>query len=310
MSELFTAYAVLSRHRLVIGAPRVSVSVHEAGRKNSYLFRKDFEPEDTWSPADVAKSMAEEVEAGRRPGEIGSVYADADGLGEVVIRGGGREKADLLRLGASTLLDHISVELVTHTDHWLPYDLRGRPQPEVYAANGPRLAAALRDIAEVFGTETDPDDPTYFARPSETGAENFFDQDGNALDVWESFEIPYRYRAFTQTPRFGRIGCRRTAEGEVRYVPVQDERGIVGHLWASDEENAASFEPLEVGDGATYHAGLAWLERLRSAHDRGLSPSAALAEVSATADTSAGRVAPACEPRTVALAALRDRSRG
>ncbi|AXE86053.1 hypothetical protein [Streptomyces sp. Go-475] len=174
--------------------------------------------------------------------------------GDIVTGAGGElvRQENLFRLGASSFADFVTVDLVTHTDVWLPYDLKGRHRQEVYTANGPRLAAVLRDLSEVLGSETDPDDSTYFAKPTET----------------------------------------------------------LGYLWASDAENAASFEPLDVGDNASYHAGLAWLERLRSAHDRGLSPSAALAVVSATADTSAGRVAPACEPRTVALAVLRDRSRG
>jgi hypothetical protein len=133
--------------------------------------------------------------------------------GEVMIGGGTKEEADLFRLGASTLLDYISVELVTRTDVWLPCDLKGRPQPEVYVANGPRLSAALRDLSEALDSETDPDDPTYFATPNETGAENFFDENGNALDVWVSFEVPYRYEVFTRTPGFrvvsdaGREGC-------------------------------------------------------------------------------------------------------
>ncbi|AXE86051.1 hypothetical protein C1703_13645 [Streptomyces sp. Go-475] len=173
----------------------------------------------------------------------------------------------LFRLGASSFADFVTVDLVTHTDVWLPYDLKGRH------------------------------------------AENYFNADGSASDVWSSFEVPARYDIFMHAPGFGRIGYRRTAEGEVRYVPVHGSQGeLLGYLWASDAENAASFEPLDVGDNASYHAGLAWLERLRSAHDRGLSPSAALAELSATSDTSAGRVDPTREPRTAALAVLRDRS--
>ncbi|WP_158713257.1 MULTISPECIES: hypothetical protein [unclassified Streptomyces] len=35
----------------------------------------------------------------------------------------------------------------------------------------------------------------------------------------------------TYAPGFGRIGYRRTAEGEVRYLPVESERGLLGYLW-------------------------------------------------------------------------------
>ncbi|MGY3058030.1 hypothetical protein ACVWZD_002275 [Streptomyces sp. TE3672] len=51
-------------------------------------------------------------------------------------------------------------------------------------------------------------------------------------------------------------------------------------------ENAASFEPRDVGDEESYQAGLLWLERLRSAHDRGLSPSQALAALADLTDGS------------------------
>ncbi|MFD3619298.1 hypothetical protein ACFWWT_29440 [Streptomyces sp. NPDC058676] len=280
--------------------------------KNTYLFQGGFEPEATSPPADAAAELAERIEASMRPGEIGSVYAGASSGGEVVIGNDTHEEADLFRLGASTLFDYISVDLVTHTDVWLPYDLKGWPQPEVCASNGPRLSAALRDLSEALDSETDPDDPTYFAKPNETGAANFFDENANALDVWGSFEVPYRHGMFTQTPGFGRIGYRRTVEGDVRYVPVKDDRGdVLGYLWVSDSEPAASFEPQDVGDDTVYQAGLIWLQRLRSAYDRGLSPAAALVELSAMPDEKgAGHVDPTSEPRTAALTALRDREAG
>jgi hypothetical protein len=311
LQELFAAHAVLSKHRLMVGTPRGFVSVHEAGKKNRYLFQGEFQPEVTWPPSDAAKAVAEGVEAAMSPGELGSIYADIDGVGDVVVGDGVQQEPGLFRLGASTLLGYISVELVTRTDFWLPYDLKGRPQPEVYAANGPRLSAALRDLSEVLDADTDPDDPTYFAKPNETGAENFFDEDGKAQDVWGSFEVPTRYDVFTHAPGFGRIGYRRTADGEVTCVPVRGEGGrLLGHLWASDPENAASFEPEDVGEDVTYHAGLVWLERLRAAHDRGLSPSAALAELSTMAhESDAGQAKPS-ESRTTPLAALRESAAG
>ncbi|WP_260463410.1 hypothetical protein [Streptomyces sp. TRM72054] len=90
----------------------------------------------------------------------------------------------LFVLAASPFADFVTGELVTRSDVWLPFNLKGQPQPDVYDANGPRLAALLRDLSKVLELETDPDDPTYFAKPTETGAENFFDADGAASDVW------------------------------------------------------------------------------------------------------------------------------
>jgi hypothetical protein len=306
LRELFTAYAVLSEHRLMVGAPRVTVSVHEAGKKNTYLFQGTFEPAGAPSSAGLAQDLADRIAATMRAGEPGSVYAHARSSGEILAGGEAREEVDLCRLGVSVFGSYVSTDLETTSDAWLPYDLKGRPQPDVHAANAPRLAAALRDLSEALDTETDPDDPTWFARPNETGAENHFDPDGTARDVWGSFEVPYRYGKFEQTPGFGRVGYRHTADGEVTAVPVRGERGFLGHLWASDEGDAAGFEPHDIEDDAVYRAGLAWLDRLRAAHDRGLRPSAALAELSTLQDTEGiGRVDPTVPPRTVSLSELR-----
>lgn len=94
-------------------------------------------------------------------------------------------------------------------------------------------------------------------------------------------------------------------------MPVRAEPGTIGYLWASDPENAASFEPRDVGDDAIYRAGLVWLERLRSAHDQGLSPSAALAELAAMPDEgSAGHVESDARSQRIDLAALRGLAAG
>ncbi|MFB9467808.1 hypothetical protein [Streptomyces cinereospinus] len=306
LHDLLAAHLVLGRHRLMVGTPRVSVSVHEAGKKGSYLFQGEFEPAAGAAPEAAARDISARIEAALAPGETGSVYADLRSAGEVPGGAAAREEAELVTLRASALLGHVSVELATRSDVWLPYDLKGRPQPAVHAANGPRLAAALRDISEALDSDTDPEDATYFAKPNETGAENLSGSDGEALDVWESFEVPHRYRTFTQTPGFGRTGYRRSTEGQVQYLPVRRGQETLGYLWASDAENAAGFEPKGVGDDAVYRAGLVWLERLRSAHDRGLSPSAALAESAGLADEEgAGRVAVAARPQSSDLAALR-----
>ncbi|MFF8929145.1 hypothetical protein ACF1AO_17935 [Streptomyces longwoodensis] len=285
----------------------MSVSVHEAGKKNSYLFRGEIEPPVTDTPVEAAREVARRVHEAMSPGEIGSVYAHIDSPGDVLLGDDFRREPGLFRLGSSALLGYVGVDLATRTDFWLPYDLKGRPQAEIHAANAPRLSAALRDLSEALDSDTDPDDPTYFAKPNETGAENFFDENGNARDVWGSFELSTRYDVFTHAPGFDRIGYRRTVEGQVTCVPVRTEDGVlIGHLWASDTENAASFEPKDVDDDLTYHAGLLWLERLRAAHDRGLSPSEALADLAAhPTDSDAGRV-DASGQRTVLLSELRD----
>ncbi|MFJ4623147.1 hypothetical protein [Streptomyces sp. NPDC088812] len=312
LRDLLLAYGVMAVHGFAAGDSAVRVSVSEAGRTRKVLFEGDFTvPSGVVGPKDAVGllgSMVDEVRAGLEAGEIGSVDAFVECSGTVVldVDGGQSREEKLFRLGASSFADFVTVDLVTHADVWLPYDLKGRPQHEVYVVNGPRLSAVLHDLAEVLESETDPDDPTYFAKPTESGAENFFDTDGAASDVWGTFEVPSRYRVFAHAPGFGRIGYRRTAEGEVRYVAVRSEDArVLGFLWASDDENAASFEPRDVGDDATYRAGLVWLERLRAAHDRGLSPSAALAELSGLPDEQDAGRADRSGAGTLLLADLR-----
>ncbi|MFK4116686.1 hypothetical protein [Streptomyces longwoodensis] len=197
LRELLTAHQVLCSHRLMVGTPRMSVFVHEAGKKNTYLFRDETQPTVADSPVEAAQEVARRVHEAMSSGEIGSVYAHIDSPGDVLLGDDFRREPGLFLLGGSALLGYVGVDLATRTDFWLPYDLKGRAQPDVYAANAPRLSAALRDLSEALDSDTDPDDPTCFAKPNETGAENYFDEGGNAQDVWDSFERhPVRGRAW------------------------------------------------------------------------------------------------------------------
>ncbi|WP_051707994.1 hypothetical protein [Streptomyces sp. NRRL F-6674] len=241
LRDALAALAVLARHRFAPTVVGLRVSVKEAGASNSYLFRGEIPVETEGAGAgETVARVADQVRAVMSAGEIGAVDASVT-CGGSVVTGHAEELSErLFLLGASAFAGFVTVDLVTFADVWLPYDLKGRPQPEVYAANGPRLAAVLGELAEVLDSETDPDDPTYFAKPTETGAENFFTADGEAADVWRSFEVPRRYDVFTHAPGFGRIGYRRTAEGEVRYLPVESERGLLGYLCRTKEEPAVS----------------------------------------------------------------------
>jgi hypothetical protein len=298
LRDLLAAYSVLTAHRLTSGEPKVRLSVAEPGKPNGYLFKGELTAAGTQSPAEAAEQLAREVRTTLRPGEIGAVDASADCAGMLIGEAEQVRRADLLRLGASAFADFVSTELVTFSDAWMPYDLKGRAQLAVHAANAPRLSAALRDLSEVLGSETDPEDSTYFGKPTETGVDNYFDDDGTASDVWSGFEIPYRSRVFHHTPGFGAVGYRRSADGEVQYVPVHGEHGVLGYLWASDAENAASFEPRDDADEAGYEAGLLWLERLGSAYGHGLSPSQALAELAGLSEDN--------RPSTLHLTSLRE----
>lgn len=298
LRELFNACTVLARHELVVGIPNFSLTIHEAGKSNSHLFQGGLEFKNASLSPDLAQQLADQTKAALGPGEIGSVYATAKSL-SVLVNGDGRSQEEgVFLLGASAVLDYVSTDVVTFSDAWMPYDLKGRAQPAIHSANAPRLSAALQDLSEALHAEIDPDDPTHFGKPTDFGVENYLDGDGVASDVWSSFEVPYRYSTFTHAPGFGRIGYKRSANGPVQYAPVRGKHGVLGYLWASDTEKAASFEPGDVGDDEVYTSGLMWLDRLRAAYDRGLTPGEALAELANLSEST--RI------NTLPLAALRN----
>ncbi|WP_239694812.1 hypothetical protein [Streptomyces sp. DvalAA-19] len=292
------AWSVLTEHQLFVGPPSISVSVHEAGKSNSHLFQGRLRPDVATGASDAASRLAEQVEAALAPGDIGAVHAEAEGIGAVVTGDRATREERLFLLGASAVLDYVSTELVTFSDAWMPYDLKGQPQAAVHKANAPRLSAALQALSGTLDSEIDPDEATCFAKPTEFGVDNYLEDDGTASDVWSSFEVPYRYSKFTHAPGFGRIGYKRSTEGPVYYVPVLGSHGVLGYLWASDAGEAASFEPRDVSDDESYKTGLMWLDRLRDAHDQGLSPTEALTEL--TSGLEPGK------PQTIELAALRE----
>jgi hypothetical protein len=267
------ARGVLALHRLAIGEPVLRLAVSEAGKPHSLLFQGEL------TPAGSVEELVQAVGAVLRPGRIGTADARMT-LPGLLLGAAGEVRADgLFDLRASADGEFVTVEVVTYSDAWMPFDLKGRAQPAVYDANAPRLTAALAELTEALGTEMDPENPTHFGTPTETGVVPHVEQDGTPSDSWSRYEIPRRYDVFTHAPGFGHIGYRRSVTGDVWYVPVTDDHGVLGYLWASDAEQAASFEPLNLDDDERYRAALAWLDRLRSAHDRGLSPSRALAEL-------------------------------
>jgi hypothetical protein len=88
-------------------------------------------------------------------------------------------------------------------------------------------------------------------------------------------------------------------EGPIRYLPVLMEGEIVGYLWASVADDAASFlrvmtPPLH----RSLDAAVAWSERLREAEVAGLSPTQALGRwVGAPPDPEAGAIPAGAVPQ-------------
>ncbi|MFG3661401.1 hypothetical protein [Streptomyces sp. NPDC047706] len=86
----------------------------------------------------------------------------------------------LVDLCLSTAPTGLSAELSVHHDIWGWYDFAGRPHPEVYQNNAPRLAAALKDLTALLGMPPEPGEPTIFGRATVDGLANP-DADENGL---------------------------------------------------------------------------------------------------------------------------------
>lgn len=80
--------------------------------------------------------------------------------------------------------DGMSAKISVHHDIWKWFDFTGRPHPEVYNRNAPRLAEALRELNSVLGVELEPGEPTYYGTPAESGIVTPDpDENGMGLDV-------------------------------------------------------------------------------------------------------------------------------
>ncbi|GGU29420.1 hypothetical protein [Streptomyces lavendofoliae] len=63
----------------------------------------------------------------------------------------------------------LAAELSVHHDIWGWYDFSGRPHPDVYRHNAPRLAAAIKELSSVLGLPPEPGEPTYFGSATPDG---------------------------------------------------------------------------------------------------------------------------------------------
>ncbi|MGW2817323.1 hypothetical protein [Streptomyces sp. NPDC001415] len=90
----------------------------------------------------------------------------------------------LIELSVSPNLFGVAVNLAVHHDIWSPLDFSGRPQPEVFSQNAPRLADALREITVLLGVSPEVGEPTYFGHAVEFGIfTSEAQEDGLGIDL-------------------------------------------------------------------------------------------------------------------------------
>ncbi|MEU3316583.1 hypothetical protein ABZ743_28400 [Streptomyces sp. NPDC006662] len=173
----------------------------------------------------------------------------------------------------------VLLALAAYADAWLTQDLRERPQPEVAAENAPRLAAALKRISELTGSEIDPGDPTKHARPTPDGFADLLAEEAEYDDSWATFEIPARWKRLMKLVPGEPAGedYESSTDHPVRYARVLRGNLVLGYLWASTADAAAGYEPRNAAGDAAFEAGVPWLLRFRSSQRRGFGPLDALA---------------------------------
>lgn len=109
--------------------------------------------------------LPEKVLASRPNGfpdaEVGDLEVIGSGLW-ITSEGGSRKESRLIDLSVSPDPFGPSAEVAVHHDIWCWFDFSGRPHPEVYNQNAPRLAKALEDLTSVLGVAPEAGEPTYF----------------------------------------------------------------------------------------------------------------------------------------------------
>lgn len=109
---------------------------------------------------------------GSRPSAHPADIADIDVIGPgtwIDVAGQPREEPQLIGLSLSTAPTGLSAELSVHHDIWGWYDFTGRPHPEVYRHNAPRLTAALEELATLLDAPPEPGEPTHFGAATSEG---------------------------------------------------------------------------------------------------------------------------------------------
>ncbi|OKI85074.1 hypothetical protein AMK11_21800 [Streptomyces sp. CB02414] len=88
-------------------------------------------------------------------------WIDANGMA--------RREPRLIELSVSPAPVGLSAEVLVHHDIWAWFDFAGRPHPQIYQHNAPRLADALEELNAVLGVRAEPGEATYFGSATDLG---------------------------------------------------------------------------------------------------------------------------------------------
>ncbi|WNM35149.1 hypothetical protein RKE30_34680 [Streptomyces sp. Li-HN-5-11] len=94
----------------------------------------------------------------------------------------------------------------------------------------------------------------------------------------------------------------------MQFLTVANPQGtVLGYVWANDEDDAAGWKVRRAGGDEAFNRGALYVSKLRDAKARGLSPSAALAEIVRDTDpTNPSHVVPGSLDQVPSLEALKN----
>ncbi|MGV9678171.1 hypothetical protein ACWDSJ_23075 [Nocardia sp. NPDC003482] len=176
-------------------------------------------------------------------------------------------------VNASLTGAELQARLYVFSDAWLEFDLKGMPQPSIFAANAPRLRGVLEKFSEFLQVEVYPNDPTLFAVPTQVGVDNHRQLSGQVSDVWFD-ECSMRADRFRRRPhgyaeRMRAVAARNdSVTGRSSDVVLGDE--ILGCIWVSEEAEAIGYAARDIESDRCYSAGLVWVDRLERAYHSGM----------------------------------------
>ncbi|MBK7077298.1 MAG: hypothetical protein IPH44_33905 [Myxococcales bacterium] len=110
--------------------------------------------------------------------------ARLEGTGVVVQPAGRVEVRDVVTAGLAESGGVGTIFVETRCDAWLPFNLRGMPQQELYELNAPRLRAALEEIERRLGVRG-AGESTKFAQCEGYTLVNYFDVCEEPVDIAE-----------------------------------------------------------------------------------------------------------------------------